>query len=379
MRTHRGCCKPALCLALILPALAQASTLVVLDWGAPYRYQIVPGTAGGGAGGGLVSPAIDDSNWPVRPAPFKMSDRDTIFSCVGSGTFSWGDSSVVARTWVQIPRGTTQVLTWVRYSNHTGLFYDGGRVITIQAGGCPYASNYPPGPYSDPIYWSPEPGRHLLTLIGGKVYVPRPDGWQGSYADVQMVATIGAPVATILAPAPNSSTAANLLTAWTGDQDNLQYAWRLDADAWSDFSAQTSVLLTNLGQGPHQLSVVAKNEYGDVTITPALTNFTVTGSPVDLGDAGLAAPFSLGVFPNPAVTVASVQFSIPTAGLASVDVIDVAGRLVKQLRSGPCSPGHYAALWRLEDAAGARVPAGVYLVRLHAPGAQETHRLIVVR
>lgn len=95
----------------------------------------------------------------------------------------------------------------------------------------------------------------------------------------------------------------------------------------------------------------------------------VTG--VDIGvipsDAALLAPR-----PNPARHQVEFRFRIGAAGPIRLDVFDMSGRRVRGWGSDAATAGERAIEWDLRDAAGRAVPAGLYLVRLHAAGATLT-------
>ena len=89
----------------------------------------------------------------------------------------------------------------------------------------------------------------------------------------------------------------------------------------------------------------------------------------------LAAPH-----PNPARATTRLSFGVPIAqnGAAlELAVYDLAGRLVRVLASGPARAGRATAAWDGRDGSGARISAGVYLVRLKA-GAVSCNRKLVV-
>jgi len=86
--------------------------------------------------------------------------------------------------------------------------------------------------------------------------------------------------------------------------------------------------------------------------------------------------------PNPARGVANLRFSIAArdAGTtASVKVVDVTGRSVRTLVSGPLAVGPHDVMWDLADEAGRPVAAGLYFIRADAGPIHATQRLIVVR
>ena len=80
-------------------------------------------------------------------------------------------------------------------------------------------------------------------------------------------------------------------------------------------------------------------------------------------------------FPNPARSAsATVSVEMPEAGAARLAVYDALGRVVVVAHDGPLAAGRHAV--SLDTA---RLPAGVYLVRLDAGGAAAVQRLTVVR
>jgi len=67
---------------------------------------------------------------------------------------------------------------------------------------------------------------------------------------------------------------------WTGTDNvtptvNLLYAWQLDATGWSDYFSNTSHLFGSLAEGPHTVSVRARDAAGNVDASPASCAFTV--------------------------------------------------------------------------------------------------------
>ena len=89
----------------------------------------------------------------------------------------------------------------------------------------------------------------------------------------------------------------------------------------------------------------------------------------------LAAPH-----PNPARGELQFAFGVPIeqAGVAlELAIYDLAGRRVRVIAHGPARAGRSEVRWDARDAAGGRVPGGVYLVRL-STGAQARARKLVV-
>jgi hypothetical protein len=89
----------------------------------------------------------------------------------------------------------------------------------------------------------------------------------------------------------------------------------------------------------------------------------------------LAAPH-----PNPARAATRFSFGVPiqqNGAALELAVYDLAGRLVRVLASGPARAGRAAVTWDGRDGSGARIPGGVYLVRLKT-GAVSCNRKLVV-
>jgi hypothetical protein len=80
-------------------------------------------------------------------------------------------------------------------------------------------------------------------------------------------------------------------------------------------------------------------------------------------------------FPNPFNPSTSLEFSLATAGHASMKVYDVLGREVASLFNGQAEAGRlYRATW---DASG--MPSGMYFARLESAGKAGMKRLMLVK
>ncbi len=109
------------------------------------------------------------------------------------------------------------------------------------------------------------------------------------------------------------------------------------------------------------------------SVLAPLSYVGVDGTPVAGPGSGLelAAPW-----PNPARGSATLRFTLPGTGVASLAVYDVSGRLVRSLARGPFGAGPHVLRWDGRDAAGRVAPAGLYFVRLNAAGEMRTARLV---
>jgi aminopeptidase N len=80
--------------------------------------------------------------------------------------------------------------------------------------------------------------------------------------------------------------------------------------------------------------------------------------------------------PNPVAVRTEIRYYVPSAGRVSLTVHDVAGRLVRRLDDRLEQPGPKSAWWDRRADDGARVGAGVYWVRLEAPGGVRTVKVV---
>ena len=86
-----------------------------------------------------------------------------------------------------------------------------------------------------------------------------------------------------------------------------------------------------------------------------------------------------GNVPNPFNPMTTVSFSLATAGRATVDVLDLQGRVVRTLFAGDLPAGVRALVWDGRDDAGREMASGAYLARLQSGGRTATHKMILAR
>jgi hypothetical protein len=83
--------------------------------------------------------------------------------------------------------------------------------------------------------------------------------------------------------------------------------------------------------------------------------------------------------PNPAPGSVEVAFSLPEAGRASLEVLDVRGRVVRALSSGVFPAGTHRTTWDGNDGQGRPAAAGLYFVRMQARDFAATAKLLRIR
>ncbi|MBK7189862.1 MAG: hypothetical protein IPH86_14600 [bacterium] len=113
--------------------------------------------------------------------------------------------------------------------------------------------------------------------------------------------------------------------------------------------------------------VVTDNDPGDWPRTYDLVALAAGGEIVlDTVEAGAVVPSPLQVraSPNPFNPRLTVELALPAAGRVRVTVLDLRGRLVRELLAGQAAAGVQHVVWNGDDAAGRGVASGTYTVRL---------------
>ncbi len=157
-----------------------------------------------------------------------------------------------------------------------------------------------------------------------------------------------------------------------------RWLWRTD---WADLSGFTGSL-GNAVRLRFRLRSDGSNNYDGISLDSLRVLFfdpsaqpalLAVGPAPTTGVAELANPY-----PNPSERGSRVEFAVAAAEDASLQVIDLQGRVIRTLSSGPTAPGRYLRQWDLADGAGHRASPGVYFVRLVTPSLRLTRRLVVL-
>ena len=84
-------------------------------------------------------------------------------------------------------------------------------------------------------------------------------------------------------------------------------------------------------------------------------------------------------YPNPFNAVTTVPFYLPRRSEVELAIYDLRGRLVKRLLSRELESGSHSVTWRGDNATGAHVASGVYLIRLQANGRSLTRQMVLLK
>jgi endonuclease/exonuclease/phosphatase family metal-dependent hydrolase len=82
--------------------------------------------------------------------------------------------------------------------------------------------------------------------------------------------------------------------------------------------------------------------------------------------------------PNPFRGATRFAFTLPEPAPVTLDLFDLSGRRVAGLARGVFGAGRHDVAWGALDAAGARVPAGLYFARFWTPGLERTARIVLL-
>lgn len=83
--------------------------------------------------------------------------------------------------------------------------------------------------------------------------------------------------------------------------------------------------------------------------------------------------------PNPVAGATTIRLALPAAGPVRLDLVDVSGRVVRQIEDRAMAAGVHTVDWDGADGSGRPVPAGIYWARLQAQGQERTQKITVVR
>ena len=89
-------------------------------------------------------------------------------------------------------------------------------------------------------------------------------------------------------------------------------------------------------------------------------------------------------YPNPFNPETWIPYHLADAGVVSLSIYDVTGKLIRTLPLGYQSAGFYqsrahAAYWDGRNALGEPVASGVYLYQLTTPSFQQTRRMLILK
>lgn len=162
-----------------------------------------------------------------------------------------------------------------------------------------------------------------------------------------------------------------------------------DARGWFAAAPPTNVGIAAGQQGPAPVSLTVPDtaaaginpltfvwRLSDGALPETCTVALTVNAVAAVGDPGGIGFGLRGLDPNPAFGSVAIRFALPTAGPASLELLDLAGRRVLTRDVGTLGAGMHTLVLRGELA---RLPAGVYAVRLRQQDRVQVRKLTLVR
>lgn len=112
-------------------------------------------------------------------------------------------------------------------------------------------------------------------------------------------------------------------------------------------------------------------------------SFTIDASGIYLDldtDTSLPKYFSLNQnYPNPFNPTTTISFSIAKSAISSLDIYDIGGNLVRELKNGYMQLGNYSATWDGRSTSGEIVPSGFYIYQLKSESNISTKKMLMIK
>jgi hypothetical protein len=157
-----------------------------------------------------------------------------------------------------------------------------------------------------------------------------------------------------------------------GCEDGKLYRWELGTNSFPE------VVTLTPGLGEAYTPTMAGPD-GQVFAINNATLFAVGATSVGVPASQRAASPQVGAEPNPSAAATTLRFTLPHAGSATLDILDLAGRRIATPWHGVAPAGERRAPWNGTDLSGTPVPPGLYVVRLAACGRVTSGKLVRVR
>ncbi len=138
---------------------------------------------------------------------------------------------------------------------------------------------------------------------------------------------------------------------------------------WYDYFTGGSIIEENLSNpfllepGEYRVYTTVELETPDITVGVYDTDFA---------GGALDAPY-----PNPFTDFTQLSFDLEKSSQIEILVMDLQGRVIRNLASGKFAAGNHMQRWNGRDDSGAKVPAGLYFINLRSETGVATAKVMV--
>jgi hypothetical protein len=84
-------------------------------------------------------------------------------------------------------------------------------------------------------------------------------------------------------------------------------------------------------------------------------------------------------YPNPFNPETTIAFELPAAQQVSLDIFNIKGQKVRNLKRGPMDGGRHSLVWNSTDDGGTILPSGLYFYRLHTNTQTITRKMLLLK
>jgi hypothetical protein len=157
------------------------------------------------------------------------------------------------------------------------------------------------------------------------------------------------------------------------------YAQRIDASGVVQWAADG--VLVPMPSASSQAVIMGDGLGGAFLAHGSIQRIGPGGSvPTGIGDTPSVSAVALDPnYPNPFSAWTRMNIELAVESEVEVDVFDVAGRKVRELRPGRLGAGAGTIQFDGRDAMGRALPSGVYFYRVTAAGAVTTQKMVIAR
>ncbi|UCH11383.1 MAG: T9SS type A sorting domain-containing protein, partial [Fidelibacterota bacterium] len=150
--------------------------------------------------------------------------------------------------------------------------------------------------------------------------------------------------------------------------------------AFLDNSAEPTYIDEVTSAGTYRYAVSATDFGGNESDKSEVEIHTITILGAD-GYAGIPDEYALKAnYPNPFNPTTTIVYGLPDAGVVSLKIYDLTGKLIRTLVEEALPAGYHRAVWDGKDASGAPAATGVYFYRISAGDSfAKTRKMVLMK